>query len=122
MDEVLSDPRLAYYTGTRPERGDFGFVATQEDRWVAAVWLLFLPADAPGYGFVSEVVRSELRLQATDFWLRNPDYLADEFLTLVESGAIDVTYIETARTLLEDPGAGLALVPHARSCWFRRWI
>lgn len=56
MDEVLADPRLAHYTEIRPERGDFGFVATQEDRWAAVVWLVFLPADAPGYGFVSEAV------------------------------------------------------------------
>jgi hypothetical protein len=25
-------------------------------------------------------MRSQLRLQALDFWLRNPDYLADELL------------------------------------------
>jgi hypothetical protein len=57
------------------------------------------------------VVRSELRLQATDFWLRNPDYLADEFLTLVESGVLDATYIATARALLDDPEPDLRWYP-----------
>lgn len=56
MDEVLADPWLAHYTEIRPERGDFGFVATQAERWAAVVWLVFLPADTPGYGFVSEAV------------------------------------------------------------------
>lgn len=56
-------------------------------------------------------VRSELRLQATDFWLRNPDYLADELLTLVGSGILDATYIETTRTLLEDPEPDLRWYP-----------
>lgn len=58
-----------------------------------------------------KVVRSELRLQATDFWLRNPDYLADEFLTLVASGDIDMKYIETAWSLLADPEPDLRWYP-----------
>jgi hypothetical protein len=58
-----------------------------------------------------KVVRSELRLQATDFWLRNPDYLADEFLTLVESGDVDAKYVDTARSLLEDPEPDLRWYP-----------
>lgn len=33
--------------------------------------------DPPG---TVKSVRSELRLQVMDFWLRNPDYLADELL------------------------------------------
>lgn len=57
------------------------------------------------------VIRSELRLQATDFWLRNPDYLADELLTLVESGDIDAKFTETARSLLHDPEPDLRWYP-----------
>jgi len=34
------------------------------------------------------VIRSELRLQALDFWLRNPDYLADELVTKVVAGEL----------------------------------
>lgn len=57
------------------------------------------------------VVRSELRLQATDFWLRNPDYLADELVSLVASGALNAEYIEVARTLLDDPEPDLRWYP-----------
>lgn len=64
--------------------------------------------DPPG---MASVVRSELRLQATDFWLRNPDYLADELITLVESGAVDESYIEVARKLLHDPEPDLRYYP-----------
>lgn len=34
------------------------------------------------------VIRAELRLQALDFWLRNPDYLAGELLTMVEANGL----------------------------------
>lgn len=57
------------------------------------------------------VVRSELRLQATDFWLRNPDYLADELITMVESGAVEVSYLTVARGLLEDAEPDLRYYP-----------
>jgi hypothetical protein len=49
------------------------------------------------------VMRSELRLQALDFWLRNPDYLADELLTEVQAGRLEPSYVDVAETLLSDP-------------------
>jgi hypothetical protein len=42
-------------------------------------------ADAPQDAVT--VIRGQKRLQALDFWLRNPDYLADELLTQVQSGS-----------------------------------
>lgn len=65
-------------------------------------------SDPPG---MASVVRSELRLQATDFWLRNPDYLADELITLVESGAVDESYLSVAQGLLDDPEPDLRYYP-----------
>lgn len=41
------------------------------------------PADAPE-GAVA-VLRGQMLLQALDFWLRNPDYLADELLNRYEA-------------------------------------
>ncbi|GAA4240234.1 hypothetical protein GCM10022254_64150 [Actinomadura meridiana] len=38
----------------------------------------------PGLGEAVGVVRTQVRLQKLDFWLRNPDYLADELLTKYE--------------------------------------
>ena len=50
--DVLGDPKLEHYTRLVPDRGDFGFVAEIDGRWVGVVWLLFLPEHDPGYGFV----------------------------------------------------------------------
>lgn len=38
---------------------------------------------------VSKVVRSSSRLAKLDFWLRNPDYLADELLNDIVAGELD---------------------------------
>lgn len=75
------------------------------------------PAEAPGDAADAVLaVRSELRLQALDFWLRNPDYLADELLTEVEAGRLDSSYVEVASTLLDDPEPSLRHYPMPR--WF----
>ncbi|RIQ10844.1 hypothetical protein [Jiangella rhizosphaerae] len=50
-----------------------------------------------------QVIRSERRLQALDFWLRNPDYLADELVTAVEDGHLGDDYLRVAERLLTDP-------------------
>lgn len=52
---------------------------------------------------MAQVIRSERRLQALDFWLRNPDYLADELVTAVEAGVLDAGYLTVAEGLLTDP-------------------
>lgn len=40
------------------------------------------------------VVSSLIRLQKLDFWLRNPDYLADELLTEFEQGRVPLDQIQ----------------------------
>jgi len=51
-----------------------------------------------------------------DFWLRNPDYLADELVSVVEAGTADASYLVTARSLLDDPEPDLRWYPMPR--WF----
>lgn len=51
---------------------------------------------------MAQVIRSERRLQALDFWLRNPDYLADEIVTAVEAGVLDAGHLVVAEALLTD--------------------
>ncbi|MFC0439628.1 hypothetical protein [Kutzneria buriramensis] len=51
-----------------------------------------------------------------DFWLRNPDYLADELVSMVEAGAADSSHLATARSLLDDPEPDLRWYPMPR--WF----
>jgi hypothetical protein len=63
-----------------------------------------------------KAVRSELRLQAMDFWMRNPDYLADELISAVESGALADGMLDIARSLLDDPEPDLHYYPMPR--WF----
>jgi hypothetical protein len=46
------------------------------------------------------VVKGQVLLQALDFWLRNPDYLADELLNRYESAG-DATDLELAATILD---------------------
>ncbi|WP_370615176.1 hypothetical protein [Mumia sp. Pv 4-285] len=63
-----------------------------------------------------KAVRSELRLQAMDFWMRNPDYLADEVISQVVDGTLGNKYLKVARSLLEDPEPDLHHYPMPR--WF----
>lgn len=61
------------------------------------------------------VVRAELRPQALDCWLRNPDYLAGELLTMVEAGALDaVAYLPVVEGLLNNPEPDLHWYPMPR--------
>lgn len=61
-----------------------------------------------------KAVRSELRLQAMDFWMRNPDYLADEIISQVQASILPDTYLQVARGLLEDPEPDLHYYPMPR--------
>lgn len=88
-----------------------------------AVRLLFLlryagelPRTPPDPAGTARVVRSELRLHALDFWLRNPDYLADELLTEVEASRLEDKYVQAAAHLLTDPEPNLRRYP------MHRWL
>jgi hypothetical protein len=63
-----------------------------------------------------KAIRSELRLQAMDFWMRNPDYLADQLVTMVEAREIADSFLDIARSLLNDPEPDLRWYPMPR--WF----
>ncbi|SEF27642.1 hypothetical protein SAMN05421837_103973 [Amycolatopsis pretoriensis] len=69
------------------------------------------PGDPAG---AVKVVRSEMRLQALDFWLRNPDYLAGELVTKVEAGELATSYLDTADHLLKSPEPDLRWYPMPR--------
>lgn len=83
--------------GTAPFRG------TREQYLVRVLFLLRHCGGKPGArapeGALSEM-RSQLRLQKLDFWLRNPDYLADELLNEYDrTGEHDL--VEEARAILD---------------------
>lgn len=62
------------------------------------------------------VIRGQKRLQALDFWLRNPDYLADELLNQVEAGKIDDAEwaLERAEALLQGDEPEISRYPMVR--------
>lgn len=61
------------------------------------------------------VIRAELRLQALDFWLRNPDYLAGELLSMVEADRLSAEeYIPVIEDLLDSPEPDLHWYPMPR--------
>jgi hypothetical protein len=74
------------------------------------------PVNGEGPAEAVNVIRSELRLQAMDFWMRNPDYLADELVGMVENGLVDDSFLITAQALLDDPEPDLHWYPMPR--WF----
>jgi ribosomal protein S18 acetylase RimI-like enzyme len=53
MSDVVDRPEFAHYTRLDIGRGDFGFAADREDgKAIGAVWVVFLPAEDAGFGFV----------------------------------------------------------------------
>jgi hypothetical protein len=61
-------------------------------------------------------VRSEKRLQALDFWLRNPDYLADELVRGVIDDGLDKALLDVADQMLESKEPSLRHYPMPK--WF----
>lgn len=59
------------------------------------------------------VFKGEARLQAFDFWMRNPDYLAAELLDLFAE-TTDKDYYEAAQAILDDEEPDLRRVPMVR--------
>lgn len=60
------------------------------------------------------VIRAEMRLQALDFWLRNPDYLAGELLRLIAAGELAETHLADVQHMLDDPEPDLHWYPMPR--------
>jgi hypothetical protein len=60
------------------------------------------------------VFDGEVKLQALDFWVRYPDYLADELLSRYEATG-SVAYLNTAHKIFLDEEPNLRRVPMLRS-------
>lgn len=64
-------------------------------------------------GDVVSVLHSQSRLQALDFWMRNPDYLANELLTEFEASG-DFELVMIAQGIFEDREPDLRRLPMVR--------
>jgi hypothetical protein len=76
--------------------------ATREQHLARILFLLDRAGEDPGEhapeGAYS-LMHGQTRLQALDFWVRNPDYLADELLNEYEAGRMGDEAIETAKRI-----------------------
>lgn len=62
---------------------------------------------------VVAVLRAQSRLQALDFWMRNPDYLADELLSIFETDG-DLSLLSLAEQILDSREPDLRRLPMIR--------
>jgi hypothetical protein len=79
-------------------------------------FLLLAGAAPPGADDAAEaeaVFVGETRMQAFDFWIRYPDYLADELLTLYE-GTQDAALLDRAAAIMRDREPDLRRHPMVR--------
>lgn len=79
------------------------------------------PVDGPAMaasdqhlGTAVSVVRTQVRLQKLDFWVRNPDYLANELLNDYENGDQDPTLLQLAGEILDSEEPELRRYPMLR--------
>lgn len=70
------------------------------------------PVEPPAEDFAL-IFKGEARLQAFDFWMRNPDYLAAELLDLFTETKVK-SYYEAAEAILDDEEPDLRRVPMVR--------
>lgn len=68
----------------------------------------------PLLGNATGVVRTQVRLQKLDFWVRNPDYLANELLNDYENGDNDPTLLRMASEILDSEEPELRRLPMLR--------
>ncbi|MEV7801727.1 hypothetical protein AB0O28_02120 [Microbispora sp. NPDC088329] len=78
---------------------------TSEQSAVRVLFILDRLGDECGHGDVPasavKVIRAQRRLQKLDFLVRNPDYLADAFITGVERKRLPVSCLADAKDVLD---------------------
>ena len=73
-----------------------------------------LAASDPPLATAVGVVRTQVRLQKLDFWVRNPDYLANELLNDYKDGDKDPTLLQIAGEILDSEEPELRRYPMLR--------
>ncbi|MFI5845687.1 hypothetical protein ACIA8K_38890 [Catenuloplanes sp. NPDC051500] len=71
------------------------------------------PPDDPAINDAVAVLESQVRLQKLDFWVRNPDFLANELLEEYERGG-DAMLLDQAADILESDEPDVRLYPMMR--------
>lgn len=84
------------------------YIKRQSSRYLDAIRILFLLSEAGVTPSAScpenykKVIHTQTRLQALDFWMRNPDYLANELLNDIEAGKRPKTDLNLVDQILKD--------------------
>lgn len=83
-------------------------------RLLACICAAVEPVEGSEFGQdVIGILRAQSRLQALDFWIRYPDYLANELLNEFEKGG-STDDLELARRIFDDREPDLRRVPMIR--------
>lgn len=72
------------------------------------------PSPDPALSSSVGIVRTQIRLQKLDFWVRNPDYLANELLNDFENGDRDPSLLVLAEQILDSEEPELRRYPMLR--------
>jgi hypothetical protein len=76
--------------------------ASREQNFVRLLFVLDRAGEPLGIGApvgAYSLMRGQTRLQALDFWMRNPDYVADELISEYERDPIQTWALRTARVI-----------------------
>lgn len=91
--------------------------ATREQHFVRVLFILDR-AGAPVGQHAPEgacrLMRGQVRLQALDFWMRNPDYLADELLDVYDDDHGQTWALDTAKAIFDDREPAIRRLPMAK--------
>ena len=88
--------------------------ANREQNFVRVLFILDRAGEPPGANApaaVYSLMRGQVRLQKLDFWMRNPDYLADELITEYVTDSSQIWALETARQILDSREPAIRRLP-----------
>lgn len=88
--------------------------ANREQNFVRVLFIFDRAGEPPGADTLAgaySLMRSQVRLQKLDFWMRNPDYLADELITEYMKDKSQTWALETAREILDSREPAIRRLP-----------
>lgn len=88
--------------------------ASREQNFVRLLFVLDRAGESPGDGAPAgayRLMRGQTRLQALDFWMRNPDYFADELITEYEGDPTQRWALGVARAIFDSREPSIRRLP-----------
>ena len=88
--------------------------ANREQNFVRVLFILDRAGEAPGDDAppgAYKLMRGQMRLQKLDFWMRNPDYLADELISEYMNDDSQSWALDTAREIVDSREPAIRRLP-----------